>query len=234
MALPVSHTTSRSPQKIADDVQAALMNVGDPDRAIAMAAYMKGIAPFFGVAAPLRRSTTKDLRNEAASLDEPELFKFVAACFKLAERECHYVALDTLDKRKKTISEDSLCALKTFITTKSWWDTVDGIAPIVGAGAIQFSSWRDELDSWAIAENMWIRRISILYQNHFKANTDVERLFRIILLNASDSEFFIRKAIGWALRELAWRQPVVVRDFVNAHRDQLSPLSIREALKNTL
>ena len=198
-----------------------------------MAAYMKNVAPFFGVSAPMRRSATKDVRAKVLLHDDDGVLHFAELCFAEDHRELHYVAVDVLDKWAKRIGAGSLPRLRGLIQTKSWWDTVDGLARVVGAAVRRFPAWQVEMERWATDADIWIRRVAILHQLGQGHSTDVDRLFRIILLNVGDREFFIRKAIGWALRDLAWKRPDVVRGFVTEHRDRLSPLSAREALKNT-
>ena len=193
---------------------------------------MKLIAPFLGVPSPERRRATKPVRQQAAKLDESDLLGVCAACFAQPEREFHYVAIDILDARAKKLSEASLPSLRRLAETTSWWDTIDALSTVVGAGVAHFASWRAEMERWAVDPDFWIRRIAILHQLGRRDATDVERLFRIILVNADDREFFIRKAIGWALRDLAWTNPAVVKEFVDLHRSSLSPLSVREAMKN--
>lgn len=223
---------NRGVDALASEVADVLRQLADPVRAESMASYMKHVAPFYGIPAPLRRSATKELRREVLLCDADEILAFARLCFDASERECHYVALDVLQKAGRGLSEQALPLLRELAVTRSWWDTIDGLSPIVGAGAARFASWRVSIDDWATDQDIWIRRIAILHQNHYGDATDADRLFRIILQNASDREFFIRKAIGWALRTLAWKQPELVIAFVDEHQDVLSPLSIREAVKN--
>jgi 3-methyladenine DNA glycosylase AlkD len=210
-----------------------LGSVADPTRAPAMVAYMKGIAPFLGVASPARRTATKTVRAEAAQLDEQQLLLFAALCFdREREREYAYVAIDVLERRAETLSEGALPSLRKLCENRSWWDTVDALSKVVGAGVKRFASWKRAMDEWSTDNDLWIRRVAILHQLGEGHATDTRRMFRIILRNAADREFFIRKAIGWALRDLAWKQPDVVAEFVEHHRAELSPLSVREATRN--
>ena len=198
-----------------------------------MAAYMKEIAPFLGVASPLRRTATKAVRREVAQLDEPELLQWAELCFgHEREREYAYVALDVLERRASTLSEHALSSLRSLCESRSWWDTIDALSKIIGAGVQRHPSWEQAMDSWSIDPDMWIRRVAILHQLGQGHKTDTERLFRIVLRNSGDPAFFIRKAIGWALRDLAWQQPNVVAAFADAHLSELSPLSVKEATKN--
>lgn len=222
----------RNVSELIGDLVGALTAVSDPAKAGPMKAYMKEIAPFLGVPSPARRSATKTIRSEALKYDEPTFVQFCIACFAQPEREFHYVALDALDRRAKKLSESTLPVLRSLAETKSWWDSIDSLSTVIGAGVVRFVSWQTEIEKWATDSNFWIRRIAILHQLGQGVDTDTDRLFRIVLANASDREFFIRKAIGWALRDLAWKRPDVVLAFVDAHRADLSPLSVREATKN--
>ncbi len=119
------------------------------------------------------------------------------------------------------------------ITTGSWWDTVDTLASnVVGGIMRRHPAAVSTMDSWLADGNMWLVRSALLYQLRYREQTDLDRLFRYCLAQAGHRDFFIRKAIGWALRQYAWTDPEAVRAFVDKHRDELSPLSVREALKN--
>lgn len=118
--------------------------------------------------------------------------------------------------------------MEWLISTKSWWDTVDAIAPKpVGKIAASYPEVIEEtLDGWAVHENMWLRRAAILFQLKYKEKTDDALLYRYILKNADSKEFFIQKAIGWALREYSKTNPASVKEFIENHK--LAPLSVRE------
>ena len=228
----VAVETQRSIPALVVELRRTLSEAADTHLAEPMAKYMKDVAPFFGVQSVARRSVTRSVVSEAQGLGEIDLFTFAFACFDEPERELHYVALDTLRHRQKTLSETTLPLLRELVQTKSWWDTVDSLSGIVGAGVFRFPGWVHEIEDWSTDSDIWIRRVSILHQLGRGDDTDLGRLERVILANTDDKEFFIRKAIGWALRDLAWRQPQTVRTFVELHRSVLSPLSVREATKN--
>ena len=197
-----------------------------------MAAYMKHHFAFLGVPKPQREGATKQIVRPLTFASEAELHGLVQALWSMPERELHYVATDILVRHGTVLTESALPFLRGLIVTNSWWDSVDGLVHVVGDGSVRFPSWIAEMREWATDPNHWIRRIAILHQLGRKQATDVDRLFEIVLANAADTDFFIRKAIGWALRDLAWSQPDLVVEFVRTHSDDLSPLSRREALKN--
>ncbi|ANR62015.1 hypothetical protein C627_05165 [Corynebacterium glutamicum ZL-6] len=146
---------------------------------------------------------------------------FVSDCFGAAEREYQYVACDHINR----VGITDLGFAKALVQTKSWWDTVDSLAKPIGANHDD-----DLMKTWALDEDFWVRRIAIIHQLGRKKNTDAALLAWIIEQNLGSSEFFINKAIGWALRDFARHDPSWVRAFVDA--TDLSPLSRREALKN--
>jgi 3-methyladenine DNA glycosylase AlkD len=120
------------------------------------------------------------------------------------------------------------------IVTGAWWDYVDALAAHrVGALLRRFPDpMRETMLEWSRSDDLWKRRTSIICQNRFKAETDLDLLYACIEPSLESREFFLRKAIGWALRQYAWTDPAEVARYVAAHADRLSGLSQREALKN--
>ena len=219
-------------REVTEAIDAALRSVADPAKAPAMAAYMKHHFAFLGVPKPQREMATMQLVRALTFADETDLQDLVMRLWALPERELHYVAIDVLLRHGTLLTEGSVPFLRQLILSNSWWDSVDGLVRVVGDGVVRFPSWVPIMREWATDPNRWIRRVAILHQLGRKIDTDVDRLTEIVLLNASDPEFFIRKAIGWALRDLAWSMPGVVVEIVHANLAVLSPLSRREALKN--
>jgi 3-methyladenine DNA glycosylase AlkD len=118
------------------------------------------------------------------------------------------------------------------ITTRSWWDTVDGLAQlVVGHLVHEHRELASLMAEWLVSENLWLARTAILHQERWGADTDPAWLFAACLRRASDTEFFLRKAIGWALRSYSYVDPGAVEQFVHDHATELSGLSRREALK---
>ena len=129
--------------------------------------------------------------------------------------------------------EQHIDDLRRFVTTDAWWDTVDALAsPTVGTMVLNHPALTETMDEWIDADDMWLARVAIIHQLRFGERTDGERLFRYSLQRAEDPEFFIRKAIGWALREYAKTDPDAIRSFVDRHVEVLTPLSIHEATKH--
>ncbi|MCT8138024.1 DNA alkylation repair protein [Anaerobacillus sp. CMMVII] len=196
-----------------------------------MRKYMKGHFEFLGIKSPERRELARLIFKEVGKLPREEMIDFINGLWDLPEREYQYFAIDYLVKYTKLLEEADVQFLEYLITTKSWWDTVDIIASkCVGHLFSNYPTLVAEYcERWAISENMWLRRTAILFQLKYKEKTDHELLFRIIDKNAQDNEFFIRKGIGWALREYSKTNRDAVAAFINSH--QLSNLSKREGQK---
>ncbi|MCB0782613.1 MAG: DNA alkylation repair protein [Flavobacteriales bacterium] len=192
---------------------------------------MKDIAPFFGLKTPLRRQL---LKEHIATFGMPrvdELPDVVRSAYACEEREMHYVAMDLLVKVAKKLGPEHLPLLEELITTHSWWDTVDAYAANVVGVILKkhpqtIGDWNER---WIRSSDMWLNRTAILFQLKWKQDTDEEMLFSNCAQHAAHSDFFIRKAIGWALRAYAETAPEAVQAFVATHT--LSPLSKREALR---
>lgn len=215
------------------DLRRELAAAADPTDAELMAAYMKHRFEFFGLKTPARRTITKDLVKSARTAPPDELIEFATFCWAQPERELQYVGSDVLKSGHRAFTPDHLDDLRGLIASKSWWDTVDAIASWpVGSIIDRHRDAATVMDAWLYDSNMWIARTAILHQLRFKDTTDVERLFRYALDRSGDSEFFLRKAIGWSLRQYAHTDPDPVVTFVERHHDELSGLTRREALKN--
>ena len=208
---------------------AALESRADPERARGMSAYMKGHFPFLGVPAPALREAAKEA---FAGHPLPPPGPFALACWDRAEREYQYAAVGLLRQRVKHLDADFLPTVEHLVTTKSWWDTVDGLASwVTGPLVLHHPELRPEMDRWLESDDVWLARAAILHQLGSKAATDADWLSAACLRWAPSKEFFLRKAIGWSLREYSKTDGDAVRRFVSEHADELSGLSRREALK---
>jgi 3-methyladenine DNA glycosylase AlkD len=201
------------------------------ENAESMEKYMRNLFPFLGIKTPERRVLVRQFFNETGILKEPFNKELVLELWEKNEREYQYTALDYIEKSLKKLTKDDLPFFEKLITTKSWWDTVDMIAPkAVGEIASKSPEVIEEtIDGWAVDENFWLRRASILFQLKYKQRTNEELLYKYILQNAASKEFFIQKAIGWALREYSKTNPQSVKLFLAGN--QLAPLSVREGSK---
>lgn len=185
---------------------------------------------FLGVPTPQRKALHKPYFQQA----KKETFidwNFVNECWNQSFREYQYVALDYLMMMKKHLTATDIPNLKQLAISKSWWDTVDGIDGLVGLIVLAHPELEELMIAWSTDDNMWLRRIAIDHQLSRKEKTNSNLLERIISNNFGQSEFFINKAIGWSLRDYSKTNPQWVSDFVKKYREQLAPLSIREASK---
>jgi len=200
------------------------------DRAAGMAAYMKNKFSFLGLLKPERERLQLGFINQAkktAFID----WEFVFQLWALPEREFQYLAIDYLLALQRLLHGGDIDKLKLLITTKSWWDTVDVLAGnIVGGVCVRYPELvKSQMLSWAESDNIWLVRTAILFQLKYKASTDTGVLSLIILKNNGSKEFFINKAIGWALREYSKTNKEWVKIFIE--NSSLQPLSVREGSK---
>jgi 3-methyladenine DNA glycosylase AlkD len=218
---------------VLERLTAAYQAAADPDRAVGMRAYMRDQFPFLGIPGPRQAQLTRAVLAEAGRPREDDLRAVALGCWALPEREYQYFACGLLRRHVKVCSASFLDTARHLIVTRSWWDTVDALAAhVVGPLVARHHELVSTMDAWVGDDNLWLARTALLHQLRYKENTDATRLFHYCLTQAEHRDFFIRKAIGWALREFAKTEPAAVRTFVRAHESRLSPLSIREALKN--
>ena len=199
-----------------------------------MAHYMKTTMPFYGVKAAERKHIAKQAIKQYPIQTQKEYVATSKALWKLPHREEKYIAIDIARAYPIYIDMKTLPLFEKMIRQGAWWDFVDDIAQhLIG---IVLTKQPDMMwpiiECWNDDPNLWIRRSSILCQNKFKQKTDETRLFSLCLQRAHEKEFFIQKAIGWALREYAKTKPQKVRAFIAKHRDKLSKLSYKEAAKH--
>jgi 3-methyladenine DNA glycosylase AlkD len=200
------------------------------ENAVSMKKYMKDHFPFLGIKSPLRKELEKQFFKETEIMKMPFDKDFVKGLWGKDEREYHYTAITYIGKFIKKLPKDVVPFFEELITTKSWWDSVDSIAPLVGELARKYPEIIEEtIDGWAVDDNFWLRRSAILFQLKYKQQTNEDLLYDYIGKNADSKEFFIQKAIGWALREYSKTNPVSVKAFIEGNR--LAPLSVREGSK---
>jgi 3-methyladenine DNA glycosylase AlkD len=205
----------------------------NPTDAAPMKKYMRDQFEYLGIKTPLRVALQKEFIKEHGLPPLGELNVIVRELWSLPQREFQYTATSLLGKLETKLEPDFISTLEYLIVTKSWWDTVDTLAGnTVGAHFKRFPKVREKyLKQWRKSDNFWLRRTALLFQLGYKDETDFDLLCEIIRENLGSDEFFINKAIGWALRQYAWTNPAPVKKFVKATKE-LSPLSRREALKN--
>ena len=214
----------------ADEIAGVLAPLADPARAVAMRAYMLDQFDFLGLPAPVRRAAVKPL--VARPWASPQaLLEAAGQLWQRPEREYRYTAIDLLARHRRLLALEHVAVLRALLETDPWWDTVDGLTGVLGE-VLFATQGQSMMDDWVADSSFWVRRAAMLHQLGWRLDTDRDRLFGYATALAPEKEFFIRKAIGWALRDYARWDGAAVRAFVAAHEDVLSPLSRREALKH--
>ena len=214
-----------------EPIYQAFQKKSNATNAVEMKAYMLNKFEFFGIKSPDRDAIVKPYLRTNNLKNFAELDQVIKELWEMPERELQYFAIDIFTSHKKLWSQSSIKLIEHCIIHKSWWDTVDGIASDwLGVHFNQFSEQTFLITSqWNKSNNIWLQRSSILFQKSYKKNTDTALLASYILHLKDSKEFFIRKAIGWALREYSKTNPEWVIAFVA--NNKLSPLSEKEALK---
>lgn len=194
--------------------------------------YMRNHFSFLGIKSPERKELLKRFFVEHGKPEREWIKPLVTFLYAQPEREFHYTALAMIDVHIKKLDAEWLSFLEKLVITNSWWDTVDHIAPHhVGAILLrEKASIVDFPDKWIESDNFWLQRSAILFQLKYKEKTDALKLFTYLEATKGAKEFFIQKAIGWALREYSKTAPDEVSEFIKS--TDLAPLSRREGLKH--
>ena len=220
-----------------NQLRSELRKVADPIKATQMQAYMKSAMPYHGVPAPVARPIFRNVFADLRFEDADSWTRSVLQLWRQARfREEWYAAVALCQSRQamRFQTPETLPMYEEIIVGSAWWDIVDGIAShCFGLLLRRYPQpIAREMRSWSHSENIWKRRTSIICQLSFKGDTDLRLLYACIKPSLNSNEFFLRKAIGWALRQYAWTDPDEVRRYVRSNEKRLSPLSQREALKN--
>jgi len=217
-----------------DLAAARLKEAADPAKAAPMAAYMKTDAPFYGVQKAGRLSVERELVKQFPPESRADYRQAVVALWSQPHREERYLAIDYACAFPRYITVSSIPLYRRMIVEGAWWDFVDAIAiHLVGEVLLnQRDATTPKVAGWIDDPNLWLRRSSIIAQVGHKEATDTDLLFDACRRRMPETEFFIRKAIGWALRDYARTNPTAVRTFAVAHRSEMSGLSFREATKH--
>ncbi|MEO6189867.1 MAG: DNA alkylation repair protein [Saprospiraceae bacterium] len=203
----------------------------DEHRATGMSKYMRDKFVYFGISSPVRKEIQSKHFPKKFEVIKKDFKEFIIQCWSQDEREWKYLAMDFSQNYLKKGDLESLDLFENLIVDQSWWDTVDCLAanllgrilrphPLLG---------KQKMEEWIESDNFWLQRTAIILQLKYKENTDFELLKKLILRRASNKEFFIQKASGWALREYSKLQPTSVIEFVDSNL--LAPLTKREALR---
>lgn len=207
-----------------------LFAAANPEKAGPMAAYMRDQFPFLGIPSSARKPIQRPF-FAVARKDPHADWAFVAQCWALPQREFQYLACDYLFAVRKRLGAHDLPRIKSLASAKQWWDSIDALQKTVGAIASESSPAREAMIEWATDADFWIRRLAITHQLGRKDSTDTDLLKTILVANLGSEEFFINKAIGWALRDFSKTNPQWVADFVAEYGSQMASLSLREGSK---
>lgn len=233
-------TTVITPSELIEQIHKLLDDHAVEADALPMKKYMRDLFPFKGVKGPARQEIVKHLQDtyrltgleKGKMANADSLIVFMEQCWEQPWREFQYIAMALGEKHLRLLQPEHLPALEQLILHKSWWDTIDWLAPkAVGSILRRFPEYVESWpDRWIEADNFWLQRSAILFQLKYKTRTDFERLAAYILKRASSREFFVQKAAGWALREYSKTEGLAVQEFIDQH-PELPPLTRREGLK---
>jgi 3-methyladenine DNA glycosylase AlkD len=230
--VPMNPISSRlAPRAYVRTLNELFARNADPVRAAAMAAYMRNLFAFHGIMSTPRTELTRSFVAEHGLPAADDLDEVIRLLWMHDHRELQYAAMDLLLRLRKHLTPGHLELIEHCITNKSWWDTVDALAPRL-AGWLYASHTAElapDIERWIRAEDFWLNRSAIILQLGYKERTDTGLLTRAILPHIASREFFLQKAIGWALRQYSYTDADWVTDFVRTQT--LAPLSTREALK---
>jgi 3-methyladenine DNA glycosylase AlkD len=224
-----------TPKQFVHAVEHALIPLADEAKAQGMKAYLLNQFEFLGLAAPVRRAAVKAI-GKVKWQSTADLLAAAELLWQKPEREYRYTAVDLLRQHSDQLSVNDLPTLQALLLQDAWWETVDGlsavIADVMHAAVQQKPNAAVSMDAWLKHSSHWVRRSAMLHQLGWRLDTDTTRLFGYAKQLADEKEFFIRKAIGWALRDYARWNPQAVTEFLVQHRARLSGLTVREAAKH--
>lgn len=220
-----------TPEEYLQHVKTIFQAAGDPGRAQGQMAYMRNQFEFYGLKAPEWAALSKQIFINKGIPQGAELKTLARLCMDDEYRELNYFALEMIQKVQKKQPEEFIMFFEELITTRSWWDTVDWLAKLVGIHFRRFPQLIGPVtERWMASGNMWLQRVCLIFQLPYKEKTDAELLFGYILELKDSKAFFIQKGAGWALRQYSKTDPEAVVAFIEAH-PQLAPLTKREGMK---
>ena len=224
-----------TPKLFVSAVEHALIPLADKSKAQGMKAYLLNQFEFLGLAAPVRRAAVKTI-GKVKWQSAADLLAAADLLWQKPEREYRYTAIDLLRQHSAQFNVNDLPALQALLLQDAWWETVDGLSAVVAevmhAAVQQTPNAAVSMDVWLKHPSHWVRRSAMLHQLGWRLDTDTTRLFGYATQLEEEKEFFIRKAIGWALRDYARWNPQPVTDFLVERRERLSGLTVREAAKH--
>lgn len=212
-------------------IEAAFHGSLNDEIAIGMKAYLRNQFECLGIKKPVRVDLLKPYTAAFKSFSKEEWPKIILEIWQLPFREFQYAAMELCRTKSKAFSPEHLPLFEKLVTTRSWWDTVDFVASnLMGELFRKHPELiKEAIHRWMSTENFWLHRTAIIFQLKYGVKTNEKLLFQLCAHYAEEREFFIRKAIGWALRQYSKSNPKAVRSFIENHK--LSPLSLKEASK---
>lgn len=191
---------------------------------------MRDLFKFYGIQTTKRKSIYKDFLKEEKKSKQID-WDFLDKCYEDKHREFQYLVYDYLIAINEFLTYNDISKIKKYIKDKQWWDTIDFFDKVIGKIGLRDRKVDDLMLEWSKDEDFWIRRIAIDYQLGRKEKTNTELLEKILINNFGSDEFFINKAIGWALRDYSKTNPKWVKNFINRYESKMDKLSIKEASK---
>ncbi len=217
-----------------DDIKQTYRQHANEENSEYMLEYMRFQFEYFGIKSPVRRAISKPFLKTVKTLPKEEAMTLIKDLWFSPQRELQHLAIDiAVPYFKKNPGENDLRFFLILVHEKPWWDTIDFIASkLMGNHFLLFPEQRHKyINQWIESGNIWLIRCAILFQLKYKAQTDLELLYDIILRTCHTQEFFINKAIGWVLRENSKRIPDEIMAFVKTNQNKLSTLSKKEAIR---
>lgn len=200
------------------------------EKAIEMSKYMRNLFDFYGIQTPKRKSIYKDFLKKEKKLKQID-WQFLDKCYQDEHREFQYLVYDYLIALNEFLTYNDIPKIEKYIKNKQWWDTIDFFDQVIGKIGLRDNKVDELMLEWSKDKDFWIRRIAIDHQLGRKEKTNTKLLEKILINNFESDEFFINKAIGWALRDYSKTNPEWVKNFINKYKSKMDKLSIKEASK---
>lgn len=212
------------------EIKDGFIQLADPDKAVLLAKYMRNQFEFFGLQAPERKSVYKDFLKSEKKKKVID-WNLLNKAWNDEHREFQYFVCDYLIAMKKFVDFEDIPNVEKFVRTKQWWDTIDALIKVYGDVGLRDERMNSLMLKWSTDSDFWVRRLSIEHQLLRKEKMNTDLLDKILQNNLSSDEFFINKAIGWALRDYSKTDPNWVKAFIEEHKNQMATLSIKEGSK---
>lgn len=212
------------------ELKQKLIENSNPELAKQMEKYLRNKFKFYGLKSPERRKSYRDL-IKAEKKNKKIDWKFLDQAWSDSHRESQYFVCDYLISLEKYLTFEDIDHIFYYVKSKQWWDTIDSLIKPIGKIGLRDERVNELMLSWSKDSDFWVRRIAIEHQLLRKDKMNSELLEKILENNLNSSEFFINKAIGWALRDYSKTNPEWVRKFIKDHSSKMAPLSIKEGSK---